>query len=248
MSPKDSGEWFENWFGQDYHSLYQNRNLEQSECQVSMLLKNIELGELSRVLDLGCGSGRHLIYLQKKFRNAVGVDLSSFLLRQAVQSGCRQVVQMDMRYLGLKENSFDLISLFFTSFGYFAEPEQDFQLLRQLSLSLASQGYLFLDLMHSQKVLEALPNQDEKEVNGEKVEQKRFFKDGYIQKEITWHRKDGTIDRFLERVRPYEYAQVKQFSEALNLEMIAVFGDEAGSPFHENSPRMSFLFRKKEAF
>lgn len=63
--------------------------------------------EECRVLDLGCGIGRHVIYLHDMGLNAYGVDLSDVAIRVAWEWGRRQqlpdpeqrILQGDIRYL-----------------------------------------------------------------------------------------------------------------------------------------------------
>ena len=66
-----------------------------------------------RILDLGCGNGRHVVALIKKGFNTIGLDISSSGLRltcewledEGLQAG---LVSADMRqYLPFEEESFD---------------------------------------------------------------------------------------------------------------------------------------------
>ncbi len=66
------------------------------------------LGRLSgRVLDVGCGPGRHLLWLQQHGVEAVGIDVSPGAVEVARARGCRDVRLMDVHELGFPEDSFD---------------------------------------------------------------------------------------------------------------------------------------------
>lgn len=64
-----------------------------------------------RVLDLGCGGGRHLMYLQAQGFQPVGVDFASVALRRAgevmnLSLAAKRLVRADMLSLPLRYRSF----------------------------------------------------------------------------------------------------------------------------------------------
>ena len=74
-----------------------------------------------RILDIGCGDGWSLEYLRKgcpdgfslfgpkkSFHNTCGIELVHKVVEYAKKKG-RNVIQGDIRYLSIEENSFDLI-------------------------------------------------------------------------------------------------------------------------------------------
>jgi SAM-dependent methyltransferase len=62
-------------------------------------------------LDLGCGTGNVLKFSQKEYDMAVGVDVSTVLLKLA-QQRCHYVLQADMVFLPFKSGSFSMASAF----------------------------------------------------------------------------------------------------------------------------------------
>ncbi|RLE56273.1 MAG: hypothetical protein DRJ40_05780 [Thermoprotei archaeon] len=59
----------------------EDRNRQEAE----IIAKALELRSESRVLDLGCGYGRHVTYLAKMGCGVVGLDLSKYLLAKALE-------------------------------------------------------------------------------------------------------------------------------------------------------------------
>lgn len=92
------------------------------------------------VLDLACGVGRHAIAFAKLGFRVTAVDLSAFHLakakeRAAATDASIEFIQSDMRAF-IRPNAFDLVVSLFSSFGYFEDPQDDLQVLRNMHQSL----------------------------------------------------------------------------------------------------------------
>jgi SAM-dependent methyltransferase len=235
--------WYLRWFGDAYKKLYPHRDRREAEDQVTHLLRTLPVTPAWRILDVGCGQGRHLEILRARGFNAVGLDLSASLLRDAAARELR-VVRGDMRRLPFKPGGFDLVTSFFTSFGYFATFEEDVEALAQFASVLKPGGCLFLDLLNKSNLVKNLVPMDRKWVGGTEVIQRRRIEGSVVVKEIEIHL-DAKVERHEERVRLYAPGELKEPAARFGLAQTHVFGDEAGCPYHpEQSPRMSLLFRK----
>ena len=59
-------KWFHNWFNSPYyHILYTHRDEEEAEFFLDNLCAYLTPKDQSTILDIGCGRGRHAIYLNK---------------------------------------------------------------------------------------------------------------------------------------------------------------------------------------
>lgn len=75
-------EWFKEFFDELYAKTYMLlESEERNEKEASLISEMLQLSTGSKLLDLACGYGRHLVYLAKKGYQVVGVDLSETLLR-----------------------------------------------------------------------------------------------------------------------------------------------------------------------
>lgn len=102
------------------------------------------------VLDLGCGTGRHLVELASRGWRAVGVDLSLESLivarERAVARGCAvTLVRGNLCDLGfLCEQRFDAILLLFGTLGMISGRENRLEVLRQVKRLLNPGGKVIL--------------------------------------------------------------------------------------------------------
>ena len=118
---------YNNWFDSKYyHILYKNRNHKEAKIFIKKLIKHINLSSSSKVLDAGCGKGRHSIEIEKLGHIVTGIDLSKNSIKHAKQfeKDNLKFDVADMRAT-YKKNSFDISLNLFTSFGYFKNKEND---------------------------------------------------------------------------------------------------------------------------
>jgi SAM-dependent methyltransferase len=239
--------WYRRWFGEAYKKLYPHRDDAQADSQVASLLRILPVTSAWRILDVGCGQGRHLEVFRQRGLNAVGIDLSASLLRDAAGKKLA-VARGDMRHLPCKRGGFDLVTSFFTSFGYFATFEEDVEALAQLASVLKPGGYLFLDLLNKAHLVNTLVATDRKTVGGAEVVQHRRIEGSVVIKEIEIHRGAGgsaSVERHEERVRLYGPGELTVPAARLGLSETRVFGDECCGRYNsDRSPRMSLLFKK----
>lgn len=123
---------------------------EEAVEQVDELQDLIGLAPDARVLDVPCGIGRHAVELAARGFDVTGVDATVPYLEtareRAQEAGVGvEFVNGDMREFRRQE-SFDLICNFYTSFGYFADPHDDERTARGFHESLVPGGTLVMDL------------------------------------------------------------------------------------------------------
>jgi cyclopropane fatty-acyl-phospholipid synthase-like methyltransferase len=79
--------WFKHWFGTPWYALlYGHRDELEAKAWVDCILDRWALPPGSRVLDLACGRGRHVRWMQEAGMQATGVDISEESIDHARRS------------------------------------------------------------------------------------------------------------------------------------------------------------------
>lgn len=77
--------------------------------------KAVDIAE-GKVLDLGCGAGRHSLYLQEE-HEVLAIDLSKLALKTARERGVENIEKLDIREIDSLEQKFDTVLLLGNNFG-----------------------------------------------------------------------------------------------------------------------------------
>lgn len=239
----EDAAWFESWFDEDYLSLYAHRDAGEAELAVVTALRAAP--ELARgaVLDLACGSGRHLAALHRRNPEAFGLDLSPSLLAQADPNLRPWLVRGDMRRLPVRPGALAAVCMWFTPFGYF-EDGSNRALLLSVSERLGPGGVLWMDYFNPAAVRARLVAQESIERDGMRAEIHRAIEGNRIVKRIRIHRPGSQPREAVESVRIYEPDELQALALACGLTFREGLGDYDGAPFHSGSPRWIGIFVK----
>ncbi len=239
--PERPPEWYRDWFGEEYLALYPHRDEEEARAAVDLVCRGCAPPE-GLILDLACGAGRHMAEFKRRGLRAVGLDLSAPLLDQARDRMRRLLlVRGDMRHLPFADACFEFVANFFTSFGYFAVPEEDASVLGEIRRVLENGGCFALDFLNAERVRARLVDDDERMHDGRRVVQKRRLEeDGkVVVKEIRIFETDDErpVGTYYERVRLYAPAELEEMLRAARLEPERSYGDYSGAPSSPEAPR-----------
>ncbi len=87
-----------------------------------------------RVLDVGCGAGRHALYLQQKGFDVTGIDNSPGAIRVCKLRGLKKALVRPIEDVDkFKANSFNTIQMFGNNFGLFGSFENAQLILKKFS-------------------------------------------------------------------------------------------------------------------
>lgn len=238
-------EWFRDWFDADYAALYAHRDAAEAARAVETALRLAPGLGSGPVLDLACGAGRHLEALRRANPEAFGIDLSGELLSGAPEALRPWLLRADMRRLPLRRESLSGVCLWFTSFGYFSDAENQ-ALLANLATLLRPGGVLLLDLPNAGRLRRTLVPEEEQAREGCRVCIRRAFEGERLVKRIRIERPDGSRREAIESLHLYAPEALRAMARGCGLLPAAERGDTEGAPFDPTrSPRWLALFRKQ---
>jgi SAM-dependent methyltransferase len=157
---KRSKPWYEEIFDENYLRTLPFMTAQQTLREVDFIQASLNPVPGSRLLDVGCGYGRHAIELVQRGLAVTGLDLSlPLLLRAAEESQRRSLavdfVHGDMRKMAF-ERQFDGAYCMLTTFGYFDE-ESNLDVAEAMGRALKPGGRLLLDVVNRDYIVGDLP-------------------------------------------------------------------------------------------
>jgi SAM-dependent methyltransferase len=244
--------WFEEWFDSPlYETLYANRNEEEARLLASLIEKEIPNSSYPKLLDLGCGRGRHSLTLAERGYHVTGIDLSEEAIKKArSKAEDRKILHATFEVGDMRDPlpyTFDAIVNLFTTFGYFLNDSENIRVLKSAGAMLKTGGLFMQDYLNRQYVMENLVPNEEGIYSGFRYRIKRYIKDGMVFKRIRFSSRRLTEPvEYQERVKLYSLDWFKTHLRETGFEPLKTFGDYKGGAFKPgNSSRLLMISRKK---
>ena len=145
-------QWYETLF-ENYGEHYDQEIFTQGttgEC--NFLEKEIGFDKTVKILDVGCGTGRHSIELTKRGYSVTGIDLSEGQLAKAKEKAQKENLDIDFQQQDARDlpfqNEFDVaIMLCEGGFPLMETDEMNFEILKSVTHSLKNKGkFIFTTL------------------------------------------------------------------------------------------------------
>ena len=238
--------WYEQWFDTDeYELVYQDRD-EQEAAELVDLITEVTGLDAGRVLDVGCGRGRHAVEFADRGFDVTGLDLSEASLEAASHRAETHGVSLRLIRGDMRDplpEAFDLVVNLFTAFGYFEVSAEHQRAVDAMAGSLDRDGWLVQDFLNADYVRARLVAADVKTVDGVEIRQSRRIEDGRIRKRIEF-RRGRSSHAFEESVALLERSDFERMYEKAGLAIEEVLGGYDGRPFESTSPRLILFSRR----
>ena len=146
-------QWYEELFD-NYAKTYDTEEFTKGtigECD--FIEKEINYDKAAKILDIGCGTGRHSIELSKRGYSVAGIDLSESQLEHAKEKASEESLKIDFQkhdariphYL----NVFDLVIMLCEGgFPLMETDEMNFQILKNAANALKVKGKLIFTTLN----------------------------------------------------------------------------------------------------
>lgn len=242
------GPWFKEWFNSPYyHQLYFNRDEQEAAAFIHLLLRRLQPPAGARMLDVGCGRGRHARILAAAGYDVTGIDLSPASIEFARQFETEKLhfFEHDMR-LPFWINYFDFAFNFFTSFGYFRTEREHYNAIRSIAHSLKPGGMLMIDFLNVHYAEDNLVHKSEKEIDGVNYYLTKWFDETHFYKKIIVEdERLGRPIEFTEKVAKLTLGDFNDMFSFHHLQMQDVYGDYQLNGYDvKKSPRLIMVARK----
>lgn len=233
--------WYDSWFGSDaYELVYEHRDDDEARIAVDLVERCADPAPDARILDVGCGRGRHALELARRGYDAAGIDLSEPSIEQARTSAGDMGLDVDFAVQDMRtpycDSCMDGVVNLFTTFGYFDDDAESERAIRAMATALREGGWLVQDFLNPDHVRDTLVDEDVKRRNGTTIRQRRWIADGRVHKQIDVD--DGEETRtFRESVRLFSREDFAAMYDRCGLTLHRVFGDYDGAEHTAGSPR-----------
>lgn len=152
--------WFDDFFDDDYLLTLPHETPETTMKEVAFIANALDLQADARILDVGCGYGRHASELSAQGYRLVGLDKSLPMLIRAAQYAEQRGVQVEFMHGDMREmkfeQEFDGIYCFTSTFGYF-DDETNRSVLRSFCRALKPPGRFLLETVNRDFIISDLP-------------------------------------------------------------------------------------------
>lgn len=225
--------------------------------EVNFLEETLGLDKSASILDLCGGQGRHSLELSRRgFMNVTVLDYSKYLIDLGEKRAKYEVlntifIQGDARDTGLSGQSFDLIIIMASSFGYFLDEDENKRILNEAFRLLMSNGTLLLDLPNRDYVLQNFKPFSSHKVNEDiSVIRTREIKDDIIYgRETVTSEKNGCIRNRTYCTRLYSLEKISELMHSAGFLSITCkkdFMDRTGEGDYGCMTNRMVIIAKKE--
>jgi SAM-dependent methyltransferase len=180
------------------------------------------------------------------------MDVEGFDLSPAnIQEASRQTTPRlqffvhDIRESLPKQGQYDVVFNFFTSFGYFDNPQDNARAFQTFAGGLKDQGVLVMDFLNPIYILANLVHEEMIQRGGIDFHIKRWEDQGFLYKSIDFE-DQGESFSFQEKVELISREDFLQYAEQAGLTFLNLAGDYSLAKFEaQTSPRMIFFWGKQ---
>lgn len=227
-------QWYEQLF-QNYAITYDKESFTQGTTgEVDFIEKEIHFNKDMKILDIGCGTGRHAIELAKRGYSVTGIDLSEAQLTRAAAKAKKENVSVDFQVADARKLSFreefDLaIMICEGGFSLMETDEMNYDILCSSYNAIKKEGKLIMTclnalfpLFHSVK---EFMNQNDQKSEGNSFDLITFRDRSSFEFEDD----DGKKSRLECNERYFSPSEISWYLKSLGFRFIGIHGCKLGN-------------------
>lgn len=231
-------QWYESLF-ENYANKYDDENFTQGtlgECD--FIEREINFDRSLKILDIGCGTGRHAIELTKRGYTVSGIDLSESQLKRAREKARAENLHIDFHKIDARKlpfkHEFDLaIMICEGAFPLMETDEMNYEILKSAALSLKEKGKLIFTtlnglfpLFHSVKDFLASTAEEGHATYDEGTFDLMTFRDYNV---VSVEDDDGQVKELVCNERYYVPPEITWLLKSLGFKQVDIFGAKLGA-------------------
>lgn len=244
-------DWDEVFDVDDYHHFYEDTlQAERTPHQVDMLCAHLAILPGMRILDIGCGHGRHALEFARRGFSIVGIDRMAGFLEMAKRDAAKE--DLDVRFeLGdarelEEEASFDRVLCLFDAFGLHTD-EENFDILRRIARALKPGGRVCIDVRNRDWIVRALLPVTVMQKGADLMIDRHVFDP--ISGRLVDYRlmvREGKTKEARFSVRLYHFAELRALLGRAGFVVTDAFGTWEGEPIGLQHNRMVVMCEKED--
>jgi SAM-dependent methyltransferase len=211
--------------------------------EIAFITRNLPNPPYRKVLDLGCGQGRHTNPLARAGFEMLGIDLNEAALataRRQAPASARYLLS-DMAAIDRLPDQFDGILSMWQSFGYFDE-QGNREMLAKISRRLATRGRFILDIYHREYWMQ---HQGEREIerNGTTIKVTESLQGNRLTARVDYG--SGEADVFEWQL--FTPAEIRELAEETRMKCLRICTEyDERKPASSDKPMMQFVFERRD--
>lgn len=221
---------------------------ERTALEVDFLLAGANLPVGARILDIGCGPGRHSIELASRGYPVVGIDPSPAMIaearRRSAQAGVTpEFIEVAGEDFAAKE-PFDAALCLFTTLGQIREQGDNRRLVKRVSLALRPGGIFAVEVPQRAFAVSNLKTEERFGAGERYTDVSRAYDpETNVVTEVFRVVSPRQTDEYVLRYRLFDWEELAGLLREAGFSITAEYGSYTGEPLESASPLMLLLAR-----
>lgn len=223
---------------------------ERTAKEIDFIISQIDIPPGGRILDVGCGPGRHSIELASRGFEVVGIDPSITMIQaardRAEQADISLIFHQDYGENFVSEKKFDAVLCLFTTLGQINDHREDnAQMVKISGTNLDHGGYFILEIPNQEWIIRNLKTYERFDEGHNYTE---IFRDYSTESNIVTERFNlqdfqGSRSYYL-KYRIYHLNEIKGMLADSDFSILSIYGGYLEKPLSPDDPSIVLIAQR----